>query len=84
MSETRRASRKRKRNTTKPPPALPPPPPVQWRPPAFSLDSWFAARGVPGFRRAGFRAWCAGEGIDGDRPLREWDEQFSRFQAAPT
>ena len=84
MSDSRRASRKRKRTTTKPPKPAAPPPPVQWSPPAFSLDSWFTARGVPGFRRAGFRAWCGVEGIEGDRPLREWDEHFSRFQAAPT
>lgn len=80
MSTTRRASRKPKST----PPPMSEPPAVQWTPPGFRLDAWFVARGVPGYRRAGFRAWCGLEGIDGERPLREWDEHFSRFQAAPT
>lgn len=80
MGSSRRASRKR--DTT--PQIEPTAAPVQWRAPAFSLEAWFIARGVPGFRRAGFRAWCEGEGIQGDRSPHEWDQHFSRFQAAPT
>lgn len=73
-------SRKRKTKTPHEHPA----PVVAWAGPSFKIGGWFTARRVESFRRAGFRAWCAAQGIDGERPLREWDQHFSRFQAAPT